>query len=101
MWVQIISVQVKPGENIDRVVETLKAGEQPDSGLIREMFLQDQKDPDRFTIVAMFETEQQARAREADPRRAETSATMRTILGEILAAPPQFTDCTVVEDWTP
>ena len=94
-------MQVKPGENIDRVVATLKAGEQPESGLIREMFLQDQKDPERFSIVALFESEQAARAREADPRRAATSAQMREILGEILAAPPQFTDCTVVEDWTP
>jgi hypothetical protein len=101
VWVQIISVQVRPGENIDRVIATLKAGEQSESGLIREMFLQDQKDPERFTIVAMFETEEQARAREADPRRAGTSATMRTIMGEILAAPPQFIDLTVIEDWTP
>lgn len=101
MWVQIISVQVNPGENIDRVIATLKAGEQPGSGLIRELFLQDQKDPQRFSIVAMFESEEQARAREADPRRADTSAQMRTIMGEILAAPPQFTDCTVVEDWAP
>ena len=101
MWVQIISVQVKPGENIDRVIATLKAGEQPESGLIRELFLTDQKDPERFSIIAMFDTEEAARAREADPRRAETSAQMREIMGEILAAPPQFTDCTVVEDWTP
>ncbi len=101
MWVQIISIQVKPGENIDRVISTLKAGEQPGSGLIRELFLQDQKDPDRYRVVAFFESEEQARAREADPRRAETSATMRQIMSEILAAPPEFTDLTVVDDWTP
>lgn len=101
MWVQVISIQVKPGKDIDDVIATLKAGELPGSGLIRELFVQDQKEPDRYAVIAMFESEEAARAREADPRRADTSARMREIMGDILAAPPQFQDLTVVEDWTP
>jgi len=101
MWVQVISVQVKPGKDISGVISTLKAGEQPESGLLRELFLHDQSDPDHYVIMAVFESEEKARAREQDPRRADTSAAMRELMADILAAPPQFTDLDVLEDWAP
>src|SRR4051812_33395689 len=99
MWAQLITVQVKEGNDIAAVSEALKAGERPGSGLIRELFLRDQNDPHRFSILALFASQEMARAREADPRRAETTATIQSLLREILAAPPQFTDFEVLEDW--
>ena len=99
MWSQLISIQVKPGHDIDAVIEAIKAAELPDSGLISETFMRDQNDPSRFYIVPLFRTEAEARAREADPRRAEATETIQSLLREVLAGPPQFTDLDVVEHW--
>jgi hypothetical protein len=99
MWSQLISVQVKPGSDIGAVIETIKAGELPDSGLISETFLRDQDDPSRFYIVPLFRSQEEARAREADPRRVEATATIQSLLRDILAEPPQFTDLDVIEHW--
>jgi hypothetical protein len=99
MWAQLISIQVAPDHDIDAVIEAIKAGEQPDSGLITETFLRDQHDPTRFSILALFRSEEEARAREADPRRAGATATLQSLLRDILAGPPQFTDLDVIEHW--
>jgi len=99
MWSQLISIQVKPGSDIDALIDAIKAAEQPGSGLISETFMRDQNDPCRFYVVPLFRTEEEARAREADPRRAEASATIQALMRDILAAPPQFTDLVVLEHW--
>lgn len=96
---QLISIQVKTGHDIDAVVAAIKAGELPDSGLTSETFLRDQKDPSRFYIVPLFRSEEEARAREADPRRDEATASIQTLLRDILAGPPEFTDLDVLEHW--
>jgi len=99
MWSQLISIQVKPGHDIDAVIEAIKAAELPDSGLISETFMRDRHDPTRFYIVPLFRSEEEARAREADPRRVEATATIQSLLRDILAGPPQFTDLDVLEHW--
>lgn len=99
MWAQLITVQVKPGTDITAVSDAIKAGEQPDAGLIRETFLRDQHDPTRFFILGLFASEEKARARETDPRRAEATAAIQSLLREIIVGPPQFTDLDVIEDW--
>ena len=99
MWSQLISIQVKPGNDIHAVIEAIKAGELSDSGLISETFMRDQHDPTRFYIVPLFRSEEEARAREADPRRVEATATIQSLLRDILAGPPQFTDLEVLEHW--
>ena len=50
-----------------RPTSSLQAVEQPDSGLLRTMIMQDQ-DPDLFFTLVVFESEEKARARERDPR---------------------------------
>lgn len=99
MWSQLISVHVKPGQDIDAVIAAIKAGELPDSGLISETFMRDQNDSSRFHIISLFESEEKARAREVDPRRAEATATIQLLMRDVLAGPPQFTDLDVVEHW--
>jgi hypothetical protein len=64
------------------------------------MFMRDQKDPAQAYILAVFESEQKARAREQDPRRQEGLQAMRATMADILAGAPEFTDLTVDDQWT-
>ncbi len=100
MWAQLMSFRLKPGKDTAGLREQLQAVEQPDSGLLRTMILQDQKDPDHFYTVVVFESEEKARARERDPRRQEGLQVLRAMLADRLAEPPEFTDLAVAEEWT-
>ena len=51
------------------------------------MFLRDQKDPDQAYILAVFESEEKARAREQDPRRQEGLKVMQASMADVLAGP--------------
>ncbi|MGD0875034.1 MAG: antibiotic biosynthesis monooxygenase [Acidimicrobiales bacterium] len=100
MWAQLITMRLKPGKESDlpRVYEQLRAIEQPGTGLLRSMAMQDQKDPSRVYNLVIFETEENARAREEDPRRQEGLRTVRATMAEIFDGAPEFVDLTVVED---
>jgi len=100
MWAQLIKVRLKPGRDLAEAAAHLRAAEQPGSGLVREMFMRDQKDPDPAYILAMFESEEKARAREQDPRRQEGLKAMQATMADILAGPPEFIDLTVADVWT-
>ncbi len=100
MWAQLMRWQLKPGKDTTGLREQLQAVEQPDSGLLRTMIMQDQKHPDRFFTLVVFESEERARVRERDPRRQEGLQALRAMLADILAGPPEFTDLAVVEEWT-
>jgi heme-degrading monooxygenase HmoA len=91
--------QLKPGEDTAGLREQLQAVEQPGSGLLRTMIMQDQKNPDQFITLVVFESEEKARARERDPRREEGLQVLRAMLADRLAGPPEFTDLAVVEEW--
>jgi len=52
-------------------------------------------------MLVVFESEEHARARENDPRRAEGLTEARGIMGEIFAGPPAFVDLTVTEEFAP
>jgi hypothetical protein len=62
--------------------------------------MRDQKDSDQLYTLVVFESEEKARAREQDPRRQEGLRAMRAMMGDILAGPPEFTDLTVIQEWT-
>ena len=55
--------------------------------------------PHRWLVLR--ELSRKAREREADPRREEGLQAVRATLAGILDGPPEFTDLTVAEDWTP
>lgn len=103
MWAQLIVQRLKPGgENrLQAVLDTLHAIEQPDSGLLRSIAMRDHKDPARVYMLVLFESEQAARRREQDPRRAEGLVEARAMMAEIFDGMPEFVDLTVLEDVIP
>ncbi len=100
MWAQLIKVQLKPGTDLLVLADVLKAAEQPGSGLLRELFMRED-DHDTAYILAVFESEEKARERENDPRRAEGQQAIQELMVKVLAAPPEFTDLTATADWAP
>ena len=102
MWIQIIKTRVKTGkdEALVQLEDQLAAIEQPDSGLVRTTMARDQKDPNTVYMIVTFESEEKARAREADPRRQEGLAGIRDTMMEIFDGPPEFIDLVVVAERT-
>ncbi len=100
MWAQLIRVAVKPGKDLNALGEELRAAEQPGSGLVRSTLMLDQKDPSQAYILVVFENEEKARAREQDPRRAESLEKARAMMADVYAGPPEFTDLIVAQEWT-
>jgi quinol monooxygenase YgiN len=100
MWAQLITTRLKPGKEAElpRLVEALKATEQPGSGLVRSTAMQDAKDPQRVYMLVVFETEEAARERESDPRRQEGLKDARATMAEIFDGPPEFVDLTVISE---
>lgn len=96
MWAQLISVRVKEGADGDvvRMMEMLRGIEQPDSGIIRHLVFRDQADPQLIRTLVIFESEEKARAREADPRRHEVQAAAQAIDG-----PPTFANLDVIVEF--
>ena len=100
MWAQLIKVRLKPGKDTAEVNKQLRAAEQPGSGLVRTLAMQDQNDPTQVYTLVVFESEEKARAREQDPRRQEALQAARAMMADIYDSPPEFTDLTVAEEWT-
>jgi quinol monooxygenase YgiN len=100
MWAQLITTRLKSGHEdaLPGLVEQLRAIEQPGSGLVRSIAMQDQKDPSRVFMLVVFESEEAARARESDSRRAEGLTAARATMAEIFDGPPEFTDLIVVDE---
>lgn len=100
MWAQLISMRLKPGgeAGIPKVLEGLRAAEQPNSGLLRSTTFRDQKDPSRVLTLVIFESEERARERESDPRRQAGLQAVRAAMADVFEGPPEFIDMDVVED---
>jgi quinol monooxygenase YgiN len=103
MWAQLITMRVNDSSEggVSRLLAHLRAIEQADSGWIRTIAMRDQAEPQQVSVLAVFESEEKARARESDPRRAEGLATLRAMMAELLVAPPEFRDLVVIEDSAP
>jgi quinol monooxygenase YgiN len=103
MWAQLIKMRVKPGKEQDlpSLFEQLDASEQPGSGLLRTMAMQDQNDPSQVYALVVFESEEKARAREQDPRRQEALASAQATMTEVFDGQPEFVDLTVMRDVSP
>ncbi|MFN2561471.1 MAG: hypothetical protein ABR571_09290 [Jatrophihabitans sp.] len=103
MWAQLITTRLKDGREADvpKLLEQLRAVEQPDSGWLRSTAFVDQSDPLRVMLLVLFESEEQARARENDPRRDEGLEKARATMAEMFDAPPEFLDLTVLGEVTP
>jgi quinol monooxygenase YgiN len=100
MWAQLITMRLKPGREagLQKMLEQLRAAEQPGSGLVRQTAMQDQNDSSRYYMLVLFESEEKARERENDPRRQEGLKTMRATMMEIIDGAPEFVNLTVVDE---
>jgi hypothetical protein len=78
----------------------IRSIEQEGSGLLRTTVMIDDEDPLRALVLVVFASEEDARARESDPRRREGLKAVQALLGEMLACPPQYAGLTVVEETT-
>jgi heme-degrading monooxygenase HmoA len=98
----MITTRLKPGKEGDlpKVIAQLKAAEQPGSGLVHSTATLDAKDPSRVIMFVVFESEEKARERENDTRRQEGLQAARTTMMDIFEDAPEFTDLTVVDDWS-
>jgi hypothetical protein len=103
MWAQLIRARLKPGreDDLPKLVDLLRATEQPGSGLVRSIASQDQTDPRAVLMFVLFESEAAARAREADERRQEGLQVARALMADMFDGPPSFTDLNVVADFIP
>jgi quinol monooxygenase YgiN len=103
MWAQLITTRLKTGreDDLQGLVDQLRAAEQADSGLVRSTAMRDQNDPSRVFMLAVFESEEKARARENDPRRDEALQAARATMADIFDGAPEFVDLTVVDEVSP
>jgi quinol monooxygenase YgiN len=97
MWAQLITTKVKPDrlDGLRAIAERLQSIEQSDSGLLRSTLMVDRADPTNAHLLVVFKSEEHARAREADPRRAAGLEEIRGLMAEVLDGPPVFTDLDV------
>jgi len=98
----MITSYLKPGkeDEIVKLTAQLKAAEQPGSGLVHATATRDSTDPSRVIMFVVFESEEKARERENDSRRQEGLTKARTMMMEIFEGAPEFTDLTVIDDWS-
>jgi quinol monooxygenase YgiN len=103
MWAQLITTRVKDGSEaeLQKLFQQLRDAEQADSGLVRSLVMRDENDPSSLSMLVVFESEEKARARESDPRRADAIAAARATMADVFDGPPSFTDMTVIEEFTP
>jgi heme-degrading monooxygenase HmoA len=103
MWAQLITMRLKDGGEggLSSVMQQLREIEQPDSGLMRTTVFRDQHDPSRVMTLVVFDSEERARAREADPRRQEGLEGVRSAMADVFEGTPEFVDLLVVDDVTP
>jgi len=103
MWAQLIKTRLKPGREgeLETLYAQLRAAEQPGSGLVRSTAMHDQSDHLSVYMLVVFDSEEQARARENDPRRQEGMQAARATMAEIFDGPPEFVDLVVVDEHAP
>ena len=102
MWAQLIKTRLKPGRegDLETLMAQIRAAEQPGSGLVRSTAMHDQSDHLSVYMLVVFDSEDQARARENDPRRQEGLQDARATMAEIFDGPPEFIDLVVDEEHT-
>lgn len=97
MWAQMISVSLTPGreDELERISQMVNDVEPADSGLLLQLALRAEDDPTEAYFLIICESEEKARAREADPERNEALGPVRALMAEAFAGAPRFTDLDV------
>ncbi len=102
MWSQQMKLRIRPGTEaqVPAIIEQVRATEQPESGLVRTLVMRDQRDSTAIYVLSVFESEEQARVREQDPRRTEGLQTLNSMMAAVLAGPPEFVNLEVLDEIT-
>jgi hypothetical protein len=85
MWAQLSTFRVREGkvDDLTRAMEQLRTFEQPDSGLLRTIAMQDQLDASRVFMFVMFESEER-------PERARATRDAKTAFKRYALTLPRF-----------
>jgi quinol monooxygenase YgiN len=69
MWAQLITARLQQGTDhgLADLFNQLQATEEPGTGLIRSLAMQDPKNPGQVYLLAVFESEEKARAASKTP----------------------------------
>lgn len=99
-WAQLVKTHVKSGKEgeLVQVLGQIQAIEKPGSGWVRSITGRDQKDPNSYYSIILFESEEKARAREGDPDRHQPLQAAIAKMEEIADAPREFVDLDIVAD---
>ena len=102
MWAQLIKTRLKQGRegDLETLMAQIRAAEQPNSGLVRSMYMHDQSDHLSVYMLVVFDSEDAARARENDSRRQDSLQEARATMAEIFDGPPEFIDLVVDDEHT-
>ena len=88
-------------EQLDALFDQLHATEPPNSGMLRTIAMRDQDDPSKVHTLVLFESEEKARAREADSSRDAMLQPVRSMMAEMFDGPMEFTNLNVLRDAAP
>jgi antibiotic biosynthesis monooxygenase (ABM) superfamily enzyme len=101
MWAQLITTRIRAGREgeLTKLGDEFNKLERSGSGWIRSTMMLDQKDPSRAYLLVVFESEEQARARESDPERQAALGPARELMAEIFEGEPEFVDLTVAAEY--
>jgi len=100
MWAQLLTARLQQGANhgLADLFNQLQATEEPGTGLIRSLAMQDPKNPGQVYLLAVFESEEKARAREQDPERQQALRPAKTMMADMFGGPPEFLDLDVIAE---
>ena len=95
MWAQIVKSRMKPGVegDIAEVREQIRSRISQRPGLVRSFWMRNQRDPQEYYTLVVFESEEQARAGERELDQDPVFQRVRD-LGE---GTPEFIDLEVIE----
>ncbi|MGH2442210.1 MAG: putative quinol monooxygenase [Chloroflexota bacterium] len=96
MWGQIVKVRIKPGTEAElmQIQEEMKEDSSADSGWVRTITGRNNRDPlEHYTLVT-FQSEADARRREASPQSQEFGARLQACMD----GQPEFIDLDIVFD---
>jgi heme-degrading monooxygenase HmoA len=98
MWAQIVKARVKPGseQDMQRLRDEMRArAGQRTPGFIRGLWMQNQKDPQEYYTVIVFESEERARESERSLEQDELFQRMRSLQD----GTPEYVDLNVIEEF--
>lgn len=100
MWAQIIRHRATP-ENHEKIVDMVREMRINDfgagRGLVRGYILRNQRDPNEYYHVIVFQSEEAARERERLPETQEFGRRMR----DLIDGQPDFVDLELIEEFSP